>query len=75
MLCHAGDKIRFKQNPSNSSSNEPQAHGRLPKEASSKVIPAAVLNKFAEDGYVYRGKVDLALLNQRTGYQPRPTSK
>jgi hypothetical protein len=75
VLCPAGDKIRFRQDPSSSSSTKPQAHGRLPKGAASTVIPASVLNKFAGDGYVYRGKVDLALLNHRTGYQPRPTSK
>lgn len=67
-----GERIRFKDPSSSSSSGAGgSAQRRLAatQAASAAVIPAAVLTKFADEGYVFRGTVDLGAIAQRTGYR------
>lgn len=64
--------MRFKQ-PS-SSSTFLGSPWRAAKE-SGHVITSDVMNKFAAEGFMYRGKVDMALLNQRTGYKAAPAHR
>jgi hypothetical protein len=69
LRCPAGDKIRFKiPGGSSSSTVHSGALRRLAQEPTT-VIPASVLNKFAAEGYVYRGQVDLGTIVQRSGYR------
>jgi len=68
LLCSTGDKVRFLQQDSGIA--VPGAHWRLAKE-SGRVITAAILNKFADEGFVYRGQVDLGELSKHSRAQAR----
>lgn len=68
MLCSAGDKVRFQQQDNGIAF--PGAHWRLAKE-SGRIITPAVLNKFADEGFVYRGQVDLGELSKHSRGQAR----